>query len=871
PAPPAPAPLPAPPKSPEKPPDFGELNTKFKKLKEGHSKEIESLLGKIVKENEELKKANEKLKLELEVFRSSAREQGGELTKLRKEKDALVTEKVRCAGRVLTFTPTVFHLGEDGGRYAARKLRDYLRQSLPDTYKNATLIVFVFMTRKIVKDMIAEGVVKNEAELGSFILAFNNAHPLVMLIESNCPPEVIVQRERALATVLSRLPQCQTLLVGRWALDVPFAELIAPTPPKSTDSDSKSKTKSKIPSSFPAKLIFAEPPGSAIIHSTVLERLPQAIDLSRLIRTVPMISGRGSYPTPTYDPRLPFHAQHPPLCLHHYLLKDRCNLEDCELCHAYALEKREVERLRWEVGKTACPVLNAGEECVFGEDCVFAHQCPRGAACRREWDRCEFVGDGMHREKERELERFEREKAMAREQAERARRMAAQKVTKPAQDPPSPTKPSPAKVPTPHVAPRIQQKAPCAAESSPKAHFSPTKSPLPTIILPTAPTPLPNISSPRKDPSPAFNLPHQLQTPPAPSPFIVKPLPVASQRANSPNVKVLTPRPFALECLPSTPKVPVVEFFDVEGGENPVVEPHQSEKVAAAAPLSPNRITAYPPSPRLLNQGSNSRKPATTKPASAHLQSPRIKMSPLVAASTPNHSNSPRLSANLTTQNPVPPAISATKSSNSSPGLKHSSSTVIAAAAKSPVIPQSPKELTPKIASVHTAASPKVQSPDVIELKSPGLGAKAPSPLIPAEAASTHSPNLTTKPSSTHTSPAILKKESPASHPPSPAVVPKPTATSPEHTAALKALSSPPNIPLSPARAELIEPKKAEEESPLNLEHFPPVSAEEWAELETRLTEGIEAGKVFQNEYGQYVDEQGDPIEEFEGMEGWEG
>ena len=72
---PAPAVEPVAPKEPEKPLDFGTLKDKFKKLKDGHAKEVEQLLGKLATENVELKATNARMKAELEVYRSSTREQ----------------------------------------------------------------------------------------------------------------------------------------------------------------------------------------------------------------------------------------------------------------------------------------------------------------------------------------------------------------------------------------------------------------------------------------------------------------------------------------------------------------------------------------------------------------------------------------------------------------------------------------------------------------------------------------------------------------------------------------------------------------------------------------------------------------------------
>lgn len=72
---PAVEPAPVAPKEPEKPLDFDTLKDKFKKLKDGHAKEVEQLLGKLATENVELEATNARMKAELEVYRSSTREQ----------------------------------------------------------------------------------------------------------------------------------------------------------------------------------------------------------------------------------------------------------------------------------------------------------------------------------------------------------------------------------------------------------------------------------------------------------------------------------------------------------------------------------------------------------------------------------------------------------------------------------------------------------------------------------------------------------------------------------------------------------------------------------------------------------------------------
>lgn len=122
--------------------------------------------------------------------------------------------------------------------------------------------------------------------------------------------------QAALATVLSRLPECQLLLVGRWALDVVFAEMVAPVPAQGKDkekgkdgekdndkSDAKDdgKDKNKKAPKFPSNIVFAEPPPTSWVPSDVIKREPRAIDLGRLIRMAPLIRGRGALARPTID------------------------------------------------------------------------------------------------------------------------------------------------------------------------------------------------------------------------------------------------------------------------------------------------------------------------------------------------------------------------------------------------------------------------------------------------------------------------------------------------------------------------------------------------------------------------------------------
>lgn len=104
-----------------------------------------------------------------------------------------------------------------------------------------------------------------------------------------------------------------------------FAEMIAPMPVKGkgkskdkAKGDGEEKPKeAKGPPLFASKIVFAEPEASAKIHLDVLKREPQGVDLSRVLRTTPMMRGRGAYERPTLDFSRPLFAQEPPICFVH--------------------------------------------------------------------------------------------------------------------------------------------------------------------------------------------------------------------------------------------------------------------------------------------------------------------------------------------------------------------------------------------------------------------------------------------------------------------------------------------------------------------------------------------------------------------------
>jgi hypothetical protein len=80
----------------------------------------------------------------------------------------------------------------------------------------------------------------------------------------------------ALATVFSRNPACQRLLLGRWALDLPLAETIAP---------SKAGVDKVI---FPRKVLFVEPYDGFYLHPLLRRREPQIIEMQGVLRKFPL-------------------------------------------------------------------------------------------------------------------------------------------------------------------------------------------------------------------------------------------------------------------------------------------------------------------------------------------------------------------------------------------------------------------------------------------------------------------------------------------------------------------------------------------------------------------------------------------------------
>ncbi|ORY61912.1 hypothetical protein BCR35DRAFT_195380 [Leucosporidium creatinivorum] len=227
--------------------------------------------------------------------------------------------------------------------------------------------------------------VSSPRELDEFIASFNRAHPLYMLIDTPDPREISLQRQRALATIFTRFSQCRRLVLGRWALDLELMEMVSPSRMKSTD-DAEKKPK------FDEEVRFVEPFPGTWVPPHFRSREPKTIDMKGVLRKVPLRRGRGQLGMPKLNLNRGLHHQDPPICLHHYLMPDRCSSENCTFCHAYNIPPPIIEELRHHVAGTPCAIVADGFHCDDPE-CLFAHQCPRGLRCKRHG--CDF-GPHMH-------------------------------------------------------------------------------------------------------------------------------------------------------------------------------------------------------------------------------------------------------------------------------------------------------------------------------------------------------------------------------------------------------------------------------------------------------------------------------------------
>ncbi|GAA6026850.1 hypothetical protein JCM8097_005906 [Rhodosporidiobolus ruineniae] len=388
--------------------EANELHQQWVHLQASHQAQQETLLGKLVAENSELKEKLERTERELKDVKAGRREDEEALKKATKEIERLTGGSTGLAVAILDFeqdlfAPEVFHHPSPGG-YAASILHRKLRRALPTEAggapKNWTFMACVFWRRdgEFVKKLISAGLIGSVAELDEFadeeegqINGFNRAHPLFMFIVTDTPPELAQQRLRALAVTFTRNPVCQRLLLGRWALDLPFAEAVAPMKPL--------KPGEKVV--FPKKLLFAEPYTGFYLPPQLVRREPQIVEMEGVLRRFPLSAvgggGKGQGKLLDVDYSRPLWKQHPPICLDFYLSPRRCTDERCPSSHSYRISRDALSALRFELSRLPCPLLLGGLECPQEHEeggCYFGHECPKGEMCDRRG--CRFEPPGMH-------------------------------------------------------------------------------------------------------------------------------------------------------------------------------------------------------------------------------------------------------------------------------------------------------------------------------------------------------------------------------------------------------------------------------------------------------------------------------------------
>lgn len=113
----------------------------------------------------------------------------------------------------------------------------------------------------------------------------------------------------ALAFVFSRMASCTRLVLGRWALDLNLAELLAPS--SSNDEGPNSPV-------FDDKIRFVEPFLGTYIGPALTRRQPQVVDLPGLLRCTPLRRHRFAT-RPVINRSRGLHDQDPPICLDYYL------------------------------------------------------------------------------------------------------------------------------------------------------------------------------------------------------------------------------------------------------------------------------------------------------------------------------------------------------------------------------------------------------------------------------------------------------------------------------------------------------------------------------------------------------------------------
>ncbi|GAA5970078.1 hypothetical protein JCM11641_000258 [Rhodosporidiobolus odoratus] len=382
---------------------LNELHLQWANMQASHQQQAESLLGKLVAENDELKARLAVTDRELKDVKAGRKEDEELLEAARNEVERLGggnasdSAEVHFAALAVAildfeldlFSPEVFHHPADAGRYAAEALHRQLRKSLlrlPAFERDKTwqFMVYIFWTRttEFVESLSSHGLITSVAELDDFINGFNRAHPLFLLIVGNTASEMTLQRQRALATIFARNPLCQRLVIGRWGFDLPLAETLCP-----------SRGADKV--TFPDKILFVEPYHGFYLLPQLRRREPQIIEMDGVLRRHQLKAGgarKGNRVEVDYTK--PLWKQNPPICLDFYLASTRCTDERCKFSHSYKIPREVLEALRFELSRTPCPLLLVGYTCLDQDACFFAHTCPKRELCPRTG--CPFTAPGMH-------------------------------------------------------------------------------------------------------------------------------------------------------------------------------------------------------------------------------------------------------------------------------------------------------------------------------------------------------------------------------------------------------------------------------------------------------------------------------------------
>ncbi|GAA6001095.1 hypothetical protein JCM10207_007410 [Rhodosporidiobolus poonsookiae] len=374
--------------------ELNKLHQDWVRLQASHQTEAERLLARLVAENDELKIKLAETDRELRDVKAGRKEDEELLKKATKEIERLGGKRALAVAildfEADLFAPEIFHHA-DAGRHAVDALHRKLRRSLlslPEAERNKTwqFLCIVSWTRRgeFVKKLIAHGLISSVAELDDFINGFNRAHPLFMFVVSNTPPELSLQRQRALAATFGFNPVCQRLILGRWALDLPLAEMICP-----------SRGAEKV--TFDKKILFVEPFDGFYLLPQLKKREPQIVVMEGVLRRWPLKEGGGfgsSHGKREVDYSRPLWQQTPPICLDYYLSPTRCTDERCTFSHSYQIPRDVLSALRYDLSRTPCPLVLSGHSCPDGEACHFAHFCPRKEMCPRRG--CAFTAPNMH-------------------------------------------------------------------------------------------------------------------------------------------------------------------------------------------------------------------------------------------------------------------------------------------------------------------------------------------------------------------------------------------------------------------------------------------------------------------------------------------